>query len=92
MRPLKIAKIPTPAQQAEAAAALQWLEQQPVPEGLSEAEVTARLRYIITVAKQYEKLGLTLRELVEVGYRAGLVAPDLWNWRVRAGMAEGVER
>ena len=92
MRHLTFAQPRSLTQQAEAAAALRWLEQQPVPEGLSEAEVTARLRYIITVAKQYEKLGLTLRELVEVGYRAGLVAPDLWNWRVRAGKAEGVER
>jgi hypothetical protein len=89
MRQLKPTKPPTPAQQAEAAAALRWLEQQLVPEVLSEVEVAARFRQLMSFAQQYERQGLPLRELVEVGYRAGLAEPGrLWSGRVREGMAE----
>ena len=92
MRQLKIAKTPTPAQEAEAAAALRWLEQQPVTEGIPSAEVAARLCYIMAVARQYQGLGLGLLELVMVGWQAGLVAQDSWDWRVRQGMVGAAGR
>ena len=91
MRPLEFARPRTVSEKAEATAALRWLEQQPVLEGLSEANVTARLRYIVAVARQYQRHGLSLLEVVEIGYRAGLIAEDLWALRVRAGMAGAAE-
>lgn len=90
MRQLKIAKMPSRAQQAEATAALQWLKQQPVSVDISKAEAKARWRYLVAVARQYPNCGLSMLELVGIGYRAGLVAPDLWTWRVRDGMAGAV--
>lgn len=89
MRQLEIAKTPTPTQQAEAAAALRWLEWQPVPEGFPVAELAARFRYIVAVARQYQGHGLGLLKLVMAGWRAGLAGPGLWNWRVREGMVAG---
>lgn len=90
MRSLKIAKLPTPAQYAEAAAARRWLESQPVPQGLSAAEYAARFRYVVAVARQYRKSDLGILELVEAGWRAGQFAGTLWDWRVREAVLEAL--
>ena len=86
MRQLKTAKALTPDQKAETAAVLRWLARQPVPPGLNEAEVAARWRYVVAVARQHQGHGLGLMELVMVGWQAGGAGEGLWSWRVRAGV------
>ena len=107
MRQLKTAKIPTPAQQAEASAALRWLEQQPVPEGLSALlygeYLVPNFRYILSLARQYQNRGLSLVEIVTAGHAAAVTCivqrgerpdklADSWAWWVRQGMLEALNK
>jgi DNA-directed RNA polymerase sigma subunit (sigma70/sigma32) len=101
MRQLKITKTPTPTQQAEAALALQWLENQAVPKGfpvgLYAAEVVPSFRFILSLAMQYQNQGLNLAELVTAGHAAAVACimrhgkrredvADSWAWWVREEM------
>lgn len=101
MRPLKFARPRTLSEEAEAAAALRWLEQQPVPAG-SNAEfymenVVPNFRSIISLASQYQNRGLSLMKLVVAGYAVSVACigrygeqpeklADSWAWWVRQGM------
>jgi hypothetical protein len=85
MRKLKFARRRSPSEETEAAEALQWLGNQPVSVGYA-ADSLPVFRYLVAVARQYERSGLSLQEMVEVGYLAGLQGQALWNWRARVGM------
>ena len=99
MRHLTFAQPRSLTQQAEAAAALRWLESQLVPDGFP-VGVATQFRYIVAVARQYQSCGLGVLELVMAGYRAGLVSLNgeacktagLWGWRVREEMIKVVQR
>ena len=101
MRPLTFAQPLTPAQQAEAAEALRWLEKRPVPAGcpaeVYATEVAPNLRCIVAIAKQYKNQGVSLIELVKAGYEAGVGGlfgeiGERWRWRVREGMVVALSR
>ncbi|WP_210516113.1 sigma factor [Hymenobacter terricola] len=107
MRQLNITKTPTPAQQAEAAEALRWLEQQPLPVGCPTELYTEYLapnfRFIISLASQYQNQGLSLAELVTAGHAAAIACivrhgerteklTDWLAWWVRQGMLEAVQK
>ena len=92
MRQLKISKqSANPAREAEHAAALLHLRQLAAaqPLGLAPNVEAQWLRWILSVAKQYQGRGATLVELVAAGYTAQVrcvergVAEKWWSWWMR---------